>query len=414
MKWPTVKLKDIALIQMGQSPPGHTYNDKSDGLPFFQGKTDFGPKYPTVRMWCNKPNRIADKGDVLLSVRAPVGPTNLADMECCIGRGLAAIRSLDGDVILPDFVHYFFKWIEPNLSRTGHGSTFAAIKRKEVENIHFPLPPSSEQRRIVRILDQADSLRRLRAEADAKAESILPALFYKLFGDPAKWSKITNSEPLKNLIEIKGGATPSKSNKSFWDGDIPWISPKSMKQDFIIDAVDHITKEALKRSPLQMIRLNSVLIVVRGMILARCVPIAIARKPITINQDMKALYVLDERISPEFLFAALRYGNHLLMSKVGTAAHGTRKLDTDRLLSMPILIPDEANHIKFKAAFNYNSNVVENQRKAQPLLETLFKTLLFRAFSGDLTAKWREGHMKELLAEMGIQAQLLGINDKEV
>src|SRR5438874_1850685 len=94
--WAYAKLPQIAAINMGQSPPGSTYNKQGDGLPFFQGKADFGDRSPTVRVWCASPKKIAQPGDVLISVRAPVGPTNVADHTCGIGRGLAAVTPLDG------------------------------------------------------------------------------------------------------------------------------------------------------------------------------------------------------------------------------------------------------------------------------------------------------------------------------
>jgi hypothetical protein len=86
-------LGEVAEIFMGQSPPGSTYNNRGNGLPFFQGKAQFGEVFPVPDKWCSEPLRIAHKGDILVSVRAPVGPTNLAVEKCCIGRGLAAIRS---------------------------------------------------------------------------------------------------------------------------------------------------------------------------------------------------------------------------------------------------------------------------------------------------------------------------------
>jgi len=92
--WSRVRLPEITEITMGQSPPGSTYNSKGQGLPFFQGKVDFGERYPTPRVWCTQPKKTANAGDVLISVRAPVGPTNVADRKCIIGRGLAALSPL--------------------------------------------------------------------------------------------------------------------------------------------------------------------------------------------------------------------------------------------------------------------------------------------------------------------------------
>ena len=93
MKWTHKKLSQVATILMGQSPPGSTYNETGQGLPFFQGVKDFGARYPSERVYCTAPTRIAEEGDILFSVRAPIGSINRANQKCAIGRGLSAIRA---------------------------------------------------------------------------------------------------------------------------------------------------------------------------------------------------------------------------------------------------------------------------------------------------------------------------------
>src|SRR5882724_6054176 len=92
-RWTSARLDEVCDVILGQSPSGDTYNTTRQGLPFYQGKTEFGDLYPTPRKWCSKPAKIAVRDDVLISVRAPVGPTNLCREKSCIGRGLAAIRA---------------------------------------------------------------------------------------------------------------------------------------------------------------------------------------------------------------------------------------------------------------------------------------------------------------------------------
>jgi type I restriction enzyme S subunit len=145
--WVIAKQPEIAKINMGQSPPGVTYNEAGEGLPFFQGKADFGDRYPTVRIWCSSPKKVAQAGDVLLSIRAPVGPTNFADKECAIGRGLAALTPLGG--IPTEFLLHMFREREDELSLSGTGSTFAAINKTDLQEMEFWLPPLAEQKRIV-------------------------------------------------------------------------------------------------------------------------------------------------------------------------------------------------------------------------------------------------------------------------
>ena len=102
LDWIEVKLSDIADIIMGQSPKSKYYNSNNIGLPFFQGCSEFGEIYPKAEKYCSRPIKIGKKNDVLMSVRAPIGTLNIADRECCIGRGLCAIRSKEND----RFVYY--------------------------------------------------------------------------------------------------------------------------------------------------------------------------------------------------------------------------------------------------------------------------------------------------------------------
>src|SRR5437899_3338432 len=94
--WSHAKLEEVSTLIAGQSPPGTSYNEDGVGLPFFQGKAEFGDTYPTPRKWCTAPKKIAEPGDVLVSVRAPVGPSNLCVETSAIGRGLAALRPHQG------------------------------------------------------------------------------------------------------------------------------------------------------------------------------------------------------------------------------------------------------------------------------------------------------------------------------
>ena len=150
--WVWTTLDEIAQIILGQSPPSSTYNEDGVGLPFYQGKAEFGDIYPTPRKWCSQPKKIAEKGDVLISVRAPVGPTNICPEKSCIGRGLAAIRGLDG--IQPRFILYLMRSSENVIVGRGTGTTFKAITGSQLRGFEIPLPPLPEQQRIVAKIEE--------------------------------------------------------------------------------------------------------------------------------------------------------------------------------------------------------------------------------------------------------------------
>jgi type I restriction enzyme S subunit len=150
--WESAALSRIAALSFGQSPPSSTYNVDANGLPFFQGKTEFGDRYPTVEKWCTEPTRIAEDGDILLSVRAPVGPTNIAPCRCGIGRGLASIRPKAG--MSTDYVLYYLRFIAARLASKGAGTTFGAITKPVVQAIEVPVAPEAMQSRIVHKVDE--------------------------------------------------------------------------------------------------------------------------------------------------------------------------------------------------------------------------------------------------------------------
>jgi type I restriction enzyme S subunit len=181
--WTRAKLSQVTKINMGQSPPGSSYNERGDGLPFFQGKADFGDRYPTVRVWCNEPKKIAQPGDVLITIRAPVGPTNVANKICAIGRGLAAISPKEG--MTSEFILFVLRLKEPELALSGTGSTFTAIKRKDLEQIDINVPPITEQHEIVRRVESmfklADAVEKRVAAATMRANKLTQAILAKAF-----------------------------------------------------------------------------------------------------------------------------------------------------------------------------------------------------------------------------------------
>ena len=178
--WKWVRLGEVCEVNMGQSPPGYTYTEMPSGLPFFQGKADFGDYYPRPRIWCTQPIKIAVKGDILISVRAPVGPVNMNNLECCIGRGLAAIRCKDDAINW--FIFWYLRSIEDQIVSLGSGSTFGAITRNDLISIQVPLPPLEDQRRIIaRIQELMQEVERARTACEKQLEAVkaLPSAYLR-------------------------------------------------------------------------------------------------------------------------------------------------------------------------------------------------------------------------------------------
>ena len=171
-------LSDIATITMGQSPSGSSYNEESVGEVFYQGRAEFGFRFPTRRLFTTEPKRMAEPGDVLLSVRAPVGDLNVAYEKCCIGRGLGAIHSKTGD---SSFMLYTMFALKPQLDVfNGEGTVFGSINRDGLSNLPVNIPSAEEIAKFEATVRPMDNLIRTNYEEICRLQSIRDSLLPKL------------------------------------------------------------------------------------------------------------------------------------------------------------------------------------------------------------------------------------------
>ena len=175
------RLDSICGMKMGQSPDSSSYNENGKGIPFFQGNADFGVIHPTVRVWCDAPTKIAYEGDILISVRAPIGALNIANTECCIGRGLAAL-TVDETVCDKQYLWYGLASKVDELNSKGTGSTFKAISKNVLAETEIPLPTIDIQKQISLKLDNVCNLISLRKQQLSKLDELVKARFVELFG----------------------------------------------------------------------------------------------------------------------------------------------------------------------------------------------------------------------------------------
>jgi type I restriction enzyme, S subunit len=182
MSYEQVLMGDIAEIIMGQSPPGDTYNESDVGLPFYQGTTDFGSRYPARRVFCSAPSRIARSGDILFSVRAPIGRVNIATETCAIGRGLAVIRAKQQDD--QSFLEFALreKSNEWNILES-QGSVFGNAKKNDLWGLKINWPCKNERFFIAHILGTLDDKIELNCQMNQTLEAMAKAIFKSWFVD---------------------------------------------------------------------------------------------------------------------------------------------------------------------------------------------------------------------------------------
>lgn len=327
----------------------------------------------------NSSAKIFPEGTILIAMYgATVGKLGILGVRGATNQAVCGITP--SEVLDSKFLFFFLLSQRAKLIEKSIGGAQPNISQAIVRDLLVPIPPLPEQRRIVDLLTRAEGIVRLRREAAAKAAELIPALFIHHFGDPATnpmgWPQCT----LGDVVNIASGGTPSKARPDFWEGDLPWVSPKDMKRTVIVDAIDHISPKVVEETNLKLVPKDSVLIVVRGMILAHTVPIAITARPVTINQDMKAL-TAKEGVMPAFLLWHLKVMHHELLGATSTAAHGTKKLETKDLLRQPVVVPPLALQGQFCEQMMAMESIQRQQIDALAKAQATFDALLAQAFA---------------------------------
>jgi type I restriction enzyme S subunit len=252
-----------------------------------------------------------------------------------------------------------------------------------LERLELPLPRIEEQLRISAILDIAEGICNKRRHSLALADGLPRAVFLEMFGDPVTNPQGLSVSPLAETASFISGGTPSKSVPGYWGGTFPWVSPKDMKKTVISDSQDRIAELVFEESSLKKIPEGTILIVVRGMILAHTVPLGITAREVAINQDIKAIR-FNEAVDPVFGLWCLKVQHKYLLSKVDTAAHGTKRLDMTRLGDVPMLLPKKARQEEFMRISEALSVYLLHASQEFEESKGLFSALSHRAFTGEL------------------------------
>jgi type I restriction enzyme S subunit len=269
----------------------------------------------------------------------------------------------------------------------------------------IPLPPIPEQRRIIEILDQADRLRKLRADADAKARRILPALFIKMFGDPARnpmgWKVGALGDVCERITDGTYQPPP------FAENGIPFLFVQNIVKGFInFNTLKFITEETYER-------LTRTIAPQKGDILYSTV----GSYGVAVVVDTNRLFLFQRHIGHirpkgalmDSWFLCAQMNTPFVKAQADQRARGIAKktLNLSEIRQFQVITPPLVEQKKFRLAMQNLEKITGRVNDQEILIESLFKIILHFAFNGDLTASWREAHMKELLQEMEIQAKAL-------
>ena len=255
-KYPTVKLGDLCDVNMGQSPSSKSYNTNKNGLPFFQGNADFGEISPKIKIYSSAPIKIANKGDILFSVRAPIGAINIADRKCCIGRGLSALTPKNTTT---HYLYFLLKAKKENIQSLGTGSTFKAINKNSLLSLLIPFHPIEEQNRISKKLNLIECTIHKRKQQLIKLDMLAKSRFIEMFGD--NHSELVPLEQLCDFIRNGANIRQSKGSGGYPITRIETISNNVFNLDRLgyagITTLDKYENYILKNGDILVSHINS-------------------------------------------------------------------------------------------------------------------------------------------------------------
>lgn len=380
-EWRQGKLGDVIDIIMGQSPLGESCNHEGIGMPLLNGPTEFGQKYPIPVQYTTDPKRVARPGDILFCVRgSTTGRMNWANQDYAIGRGIAAIRHKSSI----NFQPYVKGIIEINLDYLllqATGSTFPNISREQLQNMPVWISPLSEQKAIADIIrsldDKIDLLHRNIKTLETMTETIFRQWFLQEVSDD--WKKGS----LYELLEIMSGGTPSTKQSEFWDGDIPWFTPKDVTDSpYCIATQKRITELGLSKCNSKLFEPGTVFVTARGTV----GKLTICGIEMAVNQSCYALKSKGD-IHNSFIYLLMKNAIKSLQQNASGAVFDAIVIDTFKAIEF--ILPPEGSHLykEFNKICIPLFDKIRNNTESISTLESLRDTLLPRLISGELRVK---------------------------
>ncbi|MDQ0802749.1 restriction endonuclease subunit S [Priestia megaterium] len=326
--------------------------------------------------------KVVPKNTVIMSFKLSIGKLAITQEEIYTNEAIASFPIISSDKITPDYLFYALKTLKWD-SLTDRAVKGATLNKAKLNQLKIPLPTLEVQHRIVKILKKAEELIEKQRSRVSALSSLLQSVFLDNFGDPLINSYEYETDQLMNIcVDIKGGGTPSKSKPEYYNGNIPWVTPKDMKRVLIEDSIDHINSQGIENSSAKLIPVNSLLMVIRSGILKKHLPVAINKKEVSLNQDMKAFILNKEVITPEYLLLFFQNYQKKLLSQVRSVT--ADNLDFNQIKRIEVPIPPIDKQKEFVYIFNKINSLIQKVQEQTILQEELFNSLIQRIFQEEL------------------------------
>ena len=371
------KLGEIVDVIMGQSPKSEYYNSNGEGIPFLQGNRTFGRKYPTFDTYTTMVTRTANSGDVIMSVRAPVGDLNITPVDMCLGRGVCSLRMKNGN---QEFLYYLMKYYVPKLVERESGTVFGSVNRNDINGLEIDVPDNIEiQNKIADFLAQMDEKIELNESINNNLEQQVLTLYRNRFVD------IINDERktcrVDEYFDISIGKTPPRKEPQWFSTnpqDVNWVSISDMGTCglYISSSSEQLTKEAIERYNVKVVPDNTVLLSFK-LTVGR---IAITNGKMTTNEAI-AHFKTENKTINEYLYCYLKCFNYQTMGSTSSIATA---VNSKIIKGMPFVVPtdDELKEFHDLVAPMF-AKIRANQIETDNLTR-LRNTLLPKLMSGEL------------------------------
>ena len=386
--WPMKRLADVCEIN-----PRREVSFRDDTLVSFVpmasiDEADGEVKLPEVRRYEEVKRGFTNfrEGDILFAKITP-----------CMENGkLAIARNLNGGYgfgstefhvlrpglgLLNEWLFYFMRRREFRRAAERSFSGTAGQQRVPaafLQDVPVPVPDLQTQRHLSEALARAASIIRLNKAAAAVAAFLLPGVFVEIFGHPRSARDSWNMSELGSLCEVRGGGTPSRAQPAYWNGTIPWISPKDFSAFHITGAQENITVEGIAQSATSLIPAGSLLVVVRSGILKHSIPLAINECPVAINQDVKAL-IPSGGLSVELMLAQLVLATPQLLASVYTGAT-VQSLSSEVLRNFKVVVPPRETQRTFTDRVRAGFELERALQRATTTANESYESLLHEIF----------------------------------
>lgn len=383
-----VLLKDIATITTGSTAPKDKYFS-NNGLPFIRAghletlidKNNIN-ELPKIDDETGKQLKLkkVNKGTILFAKSGMSSTKNrvyICTEDAYIVNHLAAIIP-DSRFIDNYFLKFFLEWFKP--SRLIIDESYPSIRTADIGNIEIQLPSLENQMKIVKILNKAKLLIKTRKAQIESLDQLTQSVFLEMFGDPRSNPKNFNKVSLGELFEIKTGGTPSRNNKDYWNGDIPWVKTTEVNENVIIQTEEFISEEGLSNSNAVLLPANTLLIAMygQGKTRGRTAKLGIEA---TTNQACAALLANTE-IEQDFIWKQLiiQYKELRSLGRGGNQPN----LNLNLVRQFEVIVPPDSMQREFVGIIKKIDNTKNILKQSMEDLENMFNSLMQRAFKGEL------------------------------